>query len=137
MVRIAINIYFDGSWKSKTPTVLPPKSPTARQSELPRRPSSASHVEHRNHDSISANSRPPKATTPSHKSMPTKRYIGAFGVTGWATRSGPGLLKHAEKVGIERTALQPVSKLGRGGKARIIPSRRQDVVVRFSNSRGE
>ncbi|KAF2104827.1 DNA repair protein rad5 [Rhizodiscina lignyota] len=69
--------------------------------------------------------------------MPEERYIGAFGVTGWATRSGSDLLKHAERVGIERTKTQPTTKRGRGGKIVSVSSKRQDVVVRFTNPRGE
>ena len=71
-------------------------------------------------------------------SMPRKRYIGAFGVAGWATRSGSGLIKHAETVGIERAKLQPpAAKLGRGGKSRAVMNKRQDIVVRFTNEKGE
>ena len=71
-------------------------------------------------------------------SMPRKRYIGAFGVAGWATRSGSGLIKHAETVGIERAKLQsPAVKLGRGGKFRAVMNKRQDIVVRFTNEKGE
>jgi DNA repair protein RAD5 len=39
--------------------------------------------------------------------MPTKRYIGSFGAIGWATKSGSGMLRHNEKVGIERVKKQP------------------------------
>ncbi|EKG16525.1 SNF2-related protein [Macrophomina phaseolina MS6] len=63
------------------------------------------------------------------------RYIGAFGVAGWATRSGSGLIRFGEKVNIERARTQPTTKLGRGGKR--IPNKRQDIVVRFTNARGD
>lgn len=64
--------------------------------------------------------------------MPAKRYIGSFGAIGWATKSGTGLLKHEERVGIERTkSREPTAK------RRVIPNKKQDVVVRFTNSRGE
>lgn len=69
--------------------------------------------------------------------MPNKRYIGAFGVTAWATKSGSGLLSYGEKVGIERQKPSPLAKLGRGGKAVRTPNKRNDVVVRFTNSKGE
>lgn len=71
--------------------------------------------------------------------MPEKRYLGAFGVTAWATKSGSGLLSYGEKIGIERTKpTTPSTKLGRGGKAiRSVANKRQDVIVRFTNSRGE
>jgi DNA repair protein RAD5 len=71
--------------------------------------------------------------------MPEKRYLGAFGVTAWATKSGSGLLSYGEKVGIERTKPTTLSaKIGRGAKViRSIANKRQDVVVRFTNSKGE
>lgn len=75
----------------------------------------------------------------SRNEMPNKRYIGAFGVTAWATKSGSGLISYGEKVGIERTTPStPTTKVGRGGKVvRIVNNKRQDIVVRFTNSRGE
>lgn len=70
--------------------------------------------------------------------MPDKRYIGAFGVTAWATRSGTGLIKHDEVVGIERARPVPqASKLGKAAKPRVVMNKKQDVVVRFTNARGE
>ncbi|KAF2259389.1 DNA repair protein rad5 [Lojkania enalia] len=70
-------------------------------------------------------------------SMPDKRYLGSFGAGGWATKSGSRLIRHEERVGIERTKIQPPTRIGRGGRARIIPTKRQDVVVRFTNQRGD
>ena len=65
------------------------------------------------------------------RDMPSKRYIGSFGVVGWATTSGTGLLKHNEKVTIERTKMQ--SK----GKKRVVALKKQDLVVRFTNEQGK
>ncbi|CAD0081597.1 unnamed protein product [Aureobasidium vineae] len=59
---------------------------------------------------------PPKANL---AAMPTKRYIGAMGVVGWTTRSGTGIITSGEL----------------GGKSRA--STRQDVIVRFTNAKGE
>lgn len=80
-------------------------------------------------------------------SMPESRYIGAFGVEGWATRSGPNLVQSGEPVRIERQKIQPKSSLPRrGGKtkagtqttSRPLPvNKPTDIVVRFTNSRGE
>jgi DNA repair protein RAD5 len=64
--------------------------------------------------------------------MPVKRYIGSFGAVGWATKSGTGLLKHEEKISIERAKVREPT-----GKRRIINNKKQDVVVRFTNQRGE
>lgn len=127
----AINLYFDGTWKS-APDPVPQRS-------------------HGTLDSFTKSNRSPTTTTqdtlpdppaptisqrPRTKAnMPDKRYIGAFGVAGWATRSGLGLIKFGEKVKIERARTQPTTKLGRSGKK--IPNKRQDIVVRFTNARGE
>lgn len=80
--------------------------------------------------------------SPPHRSMANKRYVGAFGVVGWATQSGSNLIKHNEKVNIERARQRPtVTKAGKGGKVKVIEnsrtSKRQDIVVRFTNSRGQ
>lgn len=65
--------------------------------------------------------------------MPVKRYIGSFGAVGWATTSGSNLLKHNEKVKIERQKKQP--KLGKA--KRVVALKNQDVMVRFTNEKGE
>lgn len=90
--------------------------------------------------------------------MPERRYIGAFGVAGWATRSGTNLIAHSEVVKIERqrqvlqvTAARKIAVKKKGKKGsdesaesvssgRTPPVRQrktQDIVVRFTNSRGE
>jgi DNA repair protein RAD5 len=65
--------------------------------------------------------------------MPTKRYIGAFGVIGWATKSGSGMLRHNEKIGIERVKKPP--KLNKAKK--VVNLKNADVMVRFTNEKGE
>lgn len=67
--------------------------------------------------------------------MPEKRYIGAFGAVCWATRSGTSLIKHGERVNIERTKTQSSSRSGRGGNFKALG--RQDTIVRFTNMRKE
>ena len=125
----AVNIYFDGSWKdaprrtSTTPfsflqQTLPSREP--QRDEPVARPET-------------------NGTTPNPDAklleQPAQRYIGAFGVGGWATRSGTAVLKHGEHVNIERARSQPVSKRGRGG--RIIVNQKGDVLTRFTNSSGQ
>lgn len=66
--------------------------------------------------------------------MPSKRYIGSFGAVGWATRSGTGLLRHNETVRIERQKAQPPR--GKTAK-RVVALKKLDVIVRFTNERGE
>lgn len=82
---------------------------------------------------VEASPGPAPATTPESPNEPPKeRYIGAFGVTAWATRSGTGLISYGEKVSIERAKREPSTKKGRLGR-----SAAQDIVVRFTNRRGE
>lgn len=66
--------------------------------------------------------------------MPDKRYVGSFGVTGWATKSGSGLLKHEEEIGLERNIAQ--FKTGKGVK-RVVQLKKVDTIVRFTNRRGQ
>ena len=136
----AVNMYFDGSWKQAT------ASGSARK-----------------HSSMTINgftkstpigkaesSTPPRTESPRavlRDGMPDYRYIGAFGVGAWATRSGKNLVKHGEPVRIERQKIQPPkAPIGKGrGKPAAVQTprpgsaaaRRVDVVVRFTNSRGD
>ncbi|KAL1966838.1 hypothetical protein VTN77DRAFT_3803 [Rasamsonia byssochlamydoides] len=126
----AINMFFDGSWKNGSHT------PSAVQ-----QPSRVESTE------VTSEEPPETAQTKDIKewkapegakvltSMPYRRYIGAFGVGAWATRSGTNLLRHDEPVRIERTRSQPLTKLRRGGK--VIVNQKADVLTRFTNKRGE
>jgi len=109
----AINMYFDGSWK----TSVAPKTAASRTSTPPK------------------TATVPK-TMATSTTMPEKRYIGSLGVAGWMTRSGNGLIKAEENIRIERTKPQQAFKMGKGGKARQ-GVQRQDVIVRFTNTKGE
>ncbi|KAL9073522.1 MAG: hypothetical protein Q9157_004727 [Trypethelium eluteriae] len=136
-VQRAINVFFDGSWKTASLTPQQPVSApnsisaTSNRSEADiqnTRPTSQGR-------SPSANSsRPQKLST---AVIPEKRYLGALGVTGWATRSGSGLIRHEEKVGIER-AKPRIEANGtlKGFRSKLATSKRQDIVVRFTNSQG-
>lgn len=125
--------YFDGSWKNTKVSV------DHIQSTLPIRNSSAQP------------SRKRKVESPvgvdddlctSSKAMHGPRFIGAFGVEGWATRSGTKLLVFGESVNIERQKMQLSTSAkgkGRSKSSATIASRRKtsDIVVRFTNSRGD
>ncbi|KAF2126501.1 hypothetical protein P153DRAFT_399276 [Dothidotthia symphoricarpi CBS 119687] len=133
-VQQAINLYLDGSWNSAppraTPTVPTPIHPKPIQMTI------ASTLK-RTESEVSIASTPGSGTStpmaPILRDMPSKRYVGSFGAIGWATKSGSNLLKHNEKVAIERTKIQPQQ-----GKAkRVVHLKKQDVVVRFINDRGE
>ncbi|KAF9700575.1 hypothetical protein EKO04_001832 [Ascochyta lentis] len=129
-VERAINLYLDGSWASvpaSAPASIFQPRPQAVQTTIA---SSLQRTE--SEDSItsqgSATSTP---MAPILRDMPSKRYIGSFGVVGWATTSGTGLLKHNDKVTIERFKMQPKSK------KRVVALKKQDIVVRFTNERGQ
>ncbi|PNS19224.1 DNA repair protein RAD5 [Sphaceloma murrayae] len=129
----AVNMYFDGSWKTlmqdtsartTSPSTLGSTAVTGTQSTLrsSKQTTTKTTAHSTNPDTLS--------------STPEKRYIGAFGVAGWTTKSGTNLLKAGEKVNIERSAPRAPVKTGRGGFSNR-PPKKQDVVVRFTNVRGE
>lgn len=122
-LETAVNLYFDGNWKDAArapePTVSPPEDeavPPALDQDTWTPPQDAGEV---------------------LESNPDERYVGAFGVGAWATRSGKGMIGHGEAVSIERTKQQPQLKLGRGGKVVSRPNQKDDVITRFTNQRGE
>lgn len=143
----AVNMYFDGSWKAKPATVPvrriggdpAPKVMTINSFAK----SGPSGRQESNGFDKDAESSAIEALL--RDSMPDYRYVGAFGVGAWATRSGTSLLKHGEPVSIERQKIQPPkAPIGKKGRPAATPlktnsaaSRRVDVVVRFTNSKGE
>ncbi|KAF1960897.1 hypothetical protein CC80DRAFT_532445 [Byssothecium circinans] len=132
-VHRAINLYLDGSWKTMPSATTPPAT-----KPLPRSIQSFVTALRRNDSEVStastADSGSPTQTAPTLKAMPFDRYIGSFGAVGWATKSGTGMIRHDEKVGIERHKL-PL-KQAKGAK-RVIQLKKLDTVVRFTNDRGE
>lgn len=130
----AINMYLDGSWMKITTGTEPSKitvsssrsSTSVRYSDKPELINKQTHS-------------PPVRQL---DAMLDYRYVGAFGVGAWATRSGTSLVGHGESVKIERTKIKPPVKIGRGGKV-IQPSKgsaarlRTDIIVRFTNAKGE
>jgi DNA repair protein RAD5 len=105
----AVNMYFDGTWKK-----LQNKS----------KPTGV-------HATISRHLKPQEPKPPDNRPLehprtpPGSRYIGAFGVEGWATRSGSNLLKYGDNLKIERQKTQQPLK-----------RQRVDVLVRFTNDKG-
>ncbi|KAI4694326.1 hypothetical protein J4E81_006542 [Alternaria sp. BMP 2799] len=128
-VERAINLYLDGSW-SKMPSPSP--APVFKSGRQPIQMTIAKTL-NRTESEISNASTPGSGTsTPTIlREMPSKRYIGSFGVVGFATKSG-SQLKHDEKIRIERTKPQP--KLNKAKK--VIKLSKPDIVVRFMNERG-
>ncbi|KIN04281.1 hypothetical protein OIDMADRAFT_102549 [Oidiodendron maius Zn] len=144
-IERAVNMYLDGTWKSTAATSGSSRNqPSQRSLTINAVTKSATEGERSNRPE----SKPKSANISLRDAMPDYRYIGAFGVGGWATRSGAGLIKHGEVVRIERQKTQhtktSVGKLGgKTAVAQNIPkpnsaiSKRVDVIVRFTSSRGE
>ncbi|KAI9740245.1 MAG: DNA helicase rad5 [Cirrosporium novae-zelandiae] len=129
----AVNMYLDGSWKKAPPLPVSTPPPSADLNHLKRASNRTTNckngpIDVRGHDLDSY-------IAMRGNFMPSKRYVGAFGVEGWTTTSGTNLLKHEESVKIERTKIVAPTKVGRGG--RNAASRRSDVIVRFTNSRDQ
>ena len=136
----AINMYLDGSWANILITQIQPARPSsssmmkAFSSRLPERSTNSTAI---SNGVTQAKSQGQDRTV---HTMPDYRYVGAFGVGAWATRSGTGLIKIGEPIKIERTKIKPLTKVGRGGKTIQAPNTarsRIDVIVRFTNAKGE
>ncbi|KAK6348986.1 DNA helicase rad5 [Orbilia blumenaviensis] len=161
-IERAINMYLDGSWKDIKPSSPAiPKPKPVKQSPFDtlftQNNSTNANTNNNKRKSPAGISQTSTAAaaapTPSSSSdeetaqrldrMPLERYIGSFGAEGWAIRSGSNLLSHGEEVIIDRQQPQQVQKTVRRGKGRPTAvvsqpaAKRKDIVVRFSNSRGE
>ncbi|KAJ5160085.1 DNA repair protein rad5 [Penicillium canariense] len=131
-VERAVNIFFDGSWKKPAKATIGRMPTTIRQTlPLTSKPSRTSSST----ASISNIDGTPLEHESVMRKQPATRYIGAFGVGGWATRSGLALLKHGDSVRIERARSQPVAKRGRGGK--LFVNNKGDILTRFTNASGQ
>ncbi|KAH9828203.1 DNA repair protein rad8 [Teratosphaeria destructans] len=126
----AINAFLDGSWKTPSPRKKPPTAAHLGS----RRPASQEKVKQADGSSSKQQDALPLMAL---ETMPSRRYLGALGVAGWTTRSGHNLLRPGDVVKIERQKQQAPQKLGRGGKIKQAVRRTQDVIVRFTNTRGD
>lgn len=131
----AMNMYLDGSWRNRS-IVSAHLDPTTSFNN-PAIPNGDSAEPEPPTEILSA----PSPSLKPMKAMPDYRYVGAFGVGAWATRSGTGLVRHGESIKIERTKIKPPVKIGRGGKAIQTPKTnatrmRTDIIVRFTNTKG-
>ena len=127
----AVNMYFDGTYKKFLKKSPPAGIFAQRQSTTP--------------GTSTISTAPSIAPTIPYKKMPRARYIGAFGVEGWSTRSGSNILKHGDVVKIERQKIKPPEpskarlKLGQAPappRGNTAAARRVDVIVRFTNANG-
>ncbi|KAI0526201.1 DNA repair protein rad-5 [Xylaria bambusicola] len=115
----ALNMYFDGTWK----TFQVRSHPLMRTTTVhPSTPLSTTGLPAQNDQ--------PTRTNTSHNNLDI-RYIGAFGAEGWATRSGTNLVKHGDVVKIERQKAQQTPQ-----RLRLAASGKSDVIVRFTDSKG-
>ncbi|CAO2655269.1 Nn.00g103330.m01.CDS01 [Neocucurbitaria sp. VM-36] len=130
-VERAINLYLDGSWNSAP---CPTPAPIFQARQPPVQMSIANTLKRTESEASVASTPGSGTSTPAIlREMPAKRYIGSFGAVGWATKSASGLLKHNEKIGIERVKTQ--HKQGKAKK--VVNLKKQDLLVRFTNDRGE
>ncbi|PGH04584.1 DNA repair protein RAD5 [Blastomyces parvus] len=136
-MQTAINLYLDGSWE-KNVTIRPSTTSSPAQNGTTPQPSTKQDTEI---------PEPVVENTPQGgvekdlnilRTDPEFRYIGAFGVGAWSTKSGTNLIQHGESVYIERTKIQPAIKPGRGGKpVTRMSNQKGDVITRFTNVNGE
>ncbi|KAF5015755.1 hypothetical protein F66182_12797, partial [Fusarium sp. NRRL 66182] len=133
----AINIFLDGSYERITTRPTTTSIPARPQRTLPA-PETQTETGSQvvttppNQSNLSEWTPPEGAEVLKH--MSSRRYIGAFGVAAWATKSGLNVIRHEDKVKIERTKIR-TTKMGK--KGRIIPNQKADVITRFTNMRGE
>ena len=131
-IERAVNMYLDGTWKDlKRKASAPAAARVTSWVTTPRKKDPS-----------------PRSTQPAVlQSMPELRYIGAFGVEGWVTRGGTGLLKHGDPVRIERQKIQPAQNSSQTGQVKLGAARlasrissaaakRVDVIVRFTDAGG-
>jgi DNA repair protein RAD5 len=143
-MEMAVNMYLDGTWKA---AATASGSSRDQSNSRPLTINAFTKPATSGDRSDSSASKVGSTKLSKREAMPDYRYIGAFGVGGWATRSGSALIKHGEAVRIERQKIQPKTLVGKGSgksavaqnvpKANSAAARRVDVIVRFTNSRGE
>ena len=132
-IERAANAYFDGSWKTPSPQKL--SGPTHGGSQIPVSRKTAVCTDRQDHIKV-ASAEPSRHAPVVLDFMPVTRYIGALGVTAWMTKSGTGLLKPGDVVRIERYKPPVGPRLGKGGKMKQVARKGPDVLVRFTDVKG-
>jgi hypothetical protein len=84
---LALNIYLDGSWKTSHPKTTPSSQDSSSSKTPILTERNDSPIQRSVNDAPTA-PKPAPRPLPLRGSMPEKRYLGAFGVTAWATKSG-------------------------------------------------
>lgn len=132
-IERAVNVYFDGSWRKPAKSNGSLKSMLSHAT-LPMRSDLNTPLPSKSPKQPNNDATPTESTSVLRKQPPT-RFIGAFGVGGWATRSGLALLKHGDPVKIERARSQPTTKRSRNGK--MIINQKGDILTRFTTAGGQ
>jgi len=132
----AINMYFDGSWQQIGSGTTAEDTVASNLSK----PSSRAAGTSSNTPRPKVNDVQPEKNRAAVKvtHTPQQRFIGALGVAGWSTKSGTGLIKPGDIVKIERASPKQatVAKTGRGGFGSRAAAKRQDLIVRFTDTKG-
>lgn len=128
----AVNMYFDGTYKKFKPKKVPLRPGLPKNESTQSGSGSEAQITF-------------ETATIMKSKIPSSRYIGAFGVEGWATRSGANILKHGDVVKIERQKIVPPTLKAKGkagnsaasqARGSAAASRRVDVLVRFTTQDG-
>ncbi|KAM5444335.1 DNA helicase rad5 [Microsporum ferrugineum] len=127
----AVNIYLDGSWEENNDDKMADASKPSEDHELSEAP--AIKIAALQKCQVAAAYESECGSILSEN--PEYRYLGAFGVGGWATRSSTSSLNFGEEVKIQRTKTQPQTKVGK--VKRIISNSKTDVITRFTNANGD
>ncbi|DAA73292.1 TPA_exp: Uncharacterized protein A8136_5217 [Trichophyton benhamiae CBS 112371] len=129
----AVNVYLDGTWEEASDTKMPDVSlPLIENTTEEASTNKTSAPENATYVTASQDE---NECGPLLSDNPEYRYLGAFGVGGWATRSSTSSLKFGEEVKIQRTKTQPQPKAGKTKRA--ISNPKTDVITRFTNSNGD
>ncbi|KAI1322369.1 DNA repair protein RAD5 [Xylariaceae sp. FL0255] len=115
-LETAVNMYFDGTWKNYQKRPSHPLMMASR----PSNPQSSFATVHK-----------PVSPPRLKPTVSGSRYVGAFGVEGWATRSGFNLLKYGDVIKLERQKAQQTPS-----RMRLAAMGKTDVLLRFTDSKG-
>jgi DNA repair protein RAD5 len=155
-IERAVNMYFDGSWAEHVRDIDSPSKVglmvTAPPTKKPAEPTLNTFIR-KTPESTTTTVETPRKRPLSSPGMTgwKKRYVGSFGVEGWAVGSGTNLLKAHDRLIIERqTPATPAQKSRSSSKitkAKTAPPRfplanskgggpKQRILVRFSTLQG-
>ncbi|EFR04621.1 DNA repair protein rad5 [Nannizzia gypsea CBS 118893] len=129
----AVNIYLDSSWEEDNDAKITDVSQPSSDNNTEEASAIKASSPQKDMDVTAAEDDNECSSLSSEN--PEYRYLGAFGVGGWATRSSTNSLKYGEEVKIQRTKPQGQLKIGK--PKRVISNSKTDVITRFTNSKGD